>query len=195
MFNALQPGVFALSGWDLCGMLTLPADEVAELLEGGDTRWIHRAAHDLMGVAPRARKSDSGMPRGRSLYGSVPEQLEDETSFVRQLQAILAVRRHYGIATSTQVDIPDVSHKAMLVLVHQLAEPGQLQLTVLNFADEPIAGTVRSQALPPGGSVCDMFTNEPLGTVDDLQSFPVELTAHHGMSLLVRVPDVDLQEA
>ena len=24
MFNALQPGVFALSGWDLCGMLTLP---------------------------------------------------------------------------------------------------------------------------------------------------------------------------
>jgi trehalose synthase len=195
MFNALQPGVFALSGWDLCGMLILPADEVAELLEGGDTRWIHRAAHDLMGVAPRARKSDSGMPRGRSLYGSVPEQLEDETSFVRQLQAILAVRRHYGIATSTQVDIPDVSHKAMLVLVHQLAEPGQLQLTVLNFADELIAGTVRSQALPPGGSVCDMFTNEPLGTVDDLQSFPVELTAHHGMSLLVRVPDVDLQEA
>ena len=90
MFNALQPGVFALSGWDLCGMLTLPADEVAELLEGGDTRWIHRAAHDLMGVAPRARKSDSGMPRGRSLYGSVPEQLADETSFVRQLQAILA---------------------------------------------------------------------------------------------------------
>ena len=44
MFNALQPGVFALSGWDLCGMLTLPADEVAELLESGDTRWIHRAA-------------------------------------------------------------------------------------------------------------------------------------------------------
>ena len=25
MFNALQPGVFALSGWDMCGMLTLPA--------------------------------------------------------------------------------------------------------------------------------------------------------------------------
>lgn len=44
LFNAMQPGVFALSGWDLCGMLTLPQDEVAELLEGGDTRWIHRAA-------------------------------------------------------------------------------------------------------------------------------------------------------
>jgi trehalose synthase len=189
MFNALQPGVFALSGWDLGGMLTLPPDEVAELLEGGDTRWIHRAAHDLMGVAPRARKSDAGMPRGRSLYGPIPEQLEDETSFVRQLQAILAVRRHYGIATSRQIDIPDVSHKGMLVLVHQLDDPGQLQLTVLNFAAEPIAGTVRSQALPSRGQVCDMFTGEPVGTVDDLQSFSVELAAHQGMSLLVRSPE------
>ena len=43
MFNALQPGVFALSGWDLCGMLTLPPEEVSALLDQGDTRWIHRA--------------------------------------------------------------------------------------------------------------------------------------------------------
>ena len=39
MFNALQPGVFALSGWDLTGMLTLPPEQVGELLEHGDTRW------------------------------------------------------------------------------------------------------------------------------------------------------------
>ncbi len=26
MYNAMQPGVFALSGWDLVGALTLPAD-------------------------------------------------------------------------------------------------------------------------------------------------------------------------
>jgi len=149
----------------------------------------------LMGVAPRARKSDAGMPRGRSLYGSIPDQLDDETSFVRQLQAILAVRRHYGIATSTQIDIPDVSHKGMLVLVHQLGDPAQLQLTVLNFADEPIAGTVRSEALPPGGQIKDMFTNEPFGTVDDLRSFAVGIEAHHGMSLLVRAPDADPPEA
>ena len=66
MFNALQPGVFALSGWDMCGMLTLPPADIAELLRGGDTRWIHRAAHDLMGVNPTATKSTAGMPRGRS---------------------------------------------------------------------------------------------------------------------------------
>ena len=70
---------------------------------------ILRAGHDLMGVNPRATRSAAGMPRGRSLYGPIPEQLTDDTSFVRQLQAILRVRSHYGIATSRQVDIPDVS--------------------------------------------------------------------------------------
>jgi hypothetical protein len=45
--------------------------------------------------------------------------MADETSFLRQLQAILRVRSYYRIATSRQVDIPEVSHRGMLVLVHQ----------------------------------------------------------------------------
>jgi trehalose synthase len=189
MFNALQPGVFALSGWDLCGMLTLPQSEVAQLLRGGDTRWIHRAAHDLMGVNPTATQSMAGMPRGRSLYGSIPEQLAHETSFLRQLQAILRVRSHYGIATSRQIDIPEVSHRGMLVLVHQLAEEGRYQLTILNFANEHIVGTVRSKKLPSGATVSDMFTGRSLGDIDDLHSFTVEMAEHQGMSLLVEITD------
>jgi trehalose synthase len=191
MFNALQPGVFALSGWDLCGMLTLPAEEVADLLRGGDTRWIHRAAHDLMGVNPRATNSMAGMPRGRSLYGPIPEQLADDTSFLRQLQAILRVRSHYGIATSEQIDIPDVSHRGMLVMVHQLDDLNRFQLTVLNFANEQVAGTVRSKKLPSGAHVSDMFTGEEVGVVDDLNSFAVELHPHQGASLLVEQPVTD----
>jgi trehalose synthase len=193
MFNALQPGVFALSGWDMCGMLTLPPADIAELLRGGDTRWIHRAAHDLMGVNPTATKSTAGMPRGRSLYGSIPDQLADDASFLRQLQAILRVRSHYGIATSRQIDIPEVSHRGMLVLVHQLAAEGRYQLTVLNFANEDVAGTVRSDELPPGGSVSDMFTGKSFATVDDLHSFAVTMPAHHGLSLLVEA-HVDVSE-
>jgi trehalose synthase len=189
MFNALQPGVFALSGWDLCGMLTLPPDEVSALLEQGDTRWIHRAAHDLMGVNPRAQRSSAGMPRGRSLYGPLPEQLDDETSFARQLQAILAVRKRHGVAVSRQVDVPDVAHKSMLVMVNQLTDPAELQLTVLNFADETMAGTVRSEWLAPGASIVDCFSGEPVGVVDDLSSFFVELKPYAGRSLLARAPD------
>jgi trehalose synthase len=188
MFNALQPGVFALSGWDLCGMLTLPPSQVSQLLQGGDTRWIHRAAHDLMGVNPTATQSQAGMPRGRSLYGSIPEQMADETSFLRQLQAILRVRSHYGIATSRQVDIPEVAHRGMLVLVHELADEGRYQLTVLNFANEEVTGSVRSEKLPSGSTVSDMFTGKTIGHVDDLHSFAVEMPPHHGMSLLVEAP-------
>lgn len=187
MFNALQPGVFALSGWDLCGMLTLPPDDVSELLEQGDTRWISRAAHDLMGVNPGATRSSAGMPRGTSLYGPIPAQLDDETSFLRQLQAILAVRKRYGVAVAQQIDIPAVSHRGMLVLVHRL-EADRLHLTVLNFADEHVSGTVRSEHLVPGSAISDMFTSKPVGTVDDLNSFVVELEPHQGHSFLVELP-------
>ena len=131
----------------------------------------------------------AGMPRGRSLYGSIPEQLSDETSFLRQLQAILRVRSHYGIATSRQIDIPEVSHHGMLVMVHQLDADGLYQLTVLNFANEHIAGTVRSDKMPPGGRVSDMFSGNEFAVVDDLHSFSVEMPPHHGMALLVEMTD------
>jgi hypothetical protein len=176
-------------------MLTLAPTEIAPLLEGGDTRWIHRAAHDLMGVNPDATQSMAGMPRGRSLYGSIPDQLADETSFLRQLQAILQVRSHYGIATSRQVDIPEVSHRGMLVLVHELAAESRYQLTVLNFANENVVGTVRSEKLPPGAAVSDMFSGKPLAAVDDLHSFAIEMEPHQGMSLLVEAPDDDPLES
>ncbi|WP_407659668.1 maltose alpha-D-glucosyltransferase, partial [Kineococcus indalonis] len=90
MFNAWQPGVFALSGWDLTGTLPVPVEQVRDLVAGGDTRWVHRGAHDLMDVAPEATASASGMPRGRSLYGSLPAQLESETSFASGLKQLLA---------------------------------------------------------------------------------------------------------
>ena len=109
MYNALQPGVFALSGWDLCGMLTLDRGEVAELIADGDTRWINRGAHDLMGIDPaaRLRLRDAS---GRSLYGPLPEQLKDPQSFARRLRDHR--RPPPGIATSVLLDVPDVSHRA-----------------------------------------------------------------------------------
>ena len=63
MFNALQPGVFALSGWDLSGMLTVDAAEVADLIAEGDTRWINRGAHDLRGVNPAPRGPHAARPQ------------------------------------------------------------------------------------------------------------------------------------
>jgi trehalose synthase len=183
MFNAWQPGVFALSGWDLCGMLTLERSKVSRLLASGDTRWIHRAAYDLMDYQPEATESLSKMPRGSSLYGSLPQQLEDANSFASRLRDILAVRTRYGIATSVQVDLPEVSNKAMLVMAH-LLDTRQLQLTVLNFSSQSIAGRVKSEHLAPGAAVIDMFTDHVIAEVDHGHLFAVSLEPHQGMSLL-----------
>ena len=183
MFNAFQPGVFALSGWDLCGMLTLERSTVSQLLALGDTRWIHRAAYDLMDYQPEATASPSKMPRGASLYGSLPQQLQDPNSFAARLREMLAVRTRHGIATSEQVEVPEVSDKAMLVMVHRL-DTRQLQVTVLNFSSQSIAGSVKSQHLAPGRAVIDMFTEQVVAEVHHDHTFAVSLEPHQGVSLL-----------
>jgi trehalose synthase len=196
MFNALQPGVFALSGWDLSGMLTLPVAEVADLVREGDTRWINRGAHDLLGATTDTASLPGVMPRGRSLYGTLPEQLASGDSFARRLGRVIAVREKYGIATSTQLDVPSVSHHAMLVMVHGL-EDGSQQITVLNFGAEALSGTVRSEALTPGARVIDMFSDDEVGHVDDLNSFSLDLPAYEGRALHVcpSVPEGDDEAA
>ena len=184
MFNAFQPGVFAFSGWDLGGLLTLEPSQVSWMLATGDTRWINRGAYDLMDYQPDAAEAESKVPRAVSLYGSLPEQLDDANSFVSRLRDILAVRARYGIATSTQVDVPPVSDKAMLVMVHRL-DSGVTQVTVLNFSSHPVRGTVTSEHLPPGSKVIDMFTNHVLTEVDKACSFGVRLRPYQGMALLI----------
>jgi trehalose synthase len=183
MFNAWQPGVFAVSGWDLCGMLTLERSKVSRLLASGDTRWIHRAAYDLMDHQPEATESPSKLPRGASLYGSLPQQLHDPSSFASRLREILAVRARYGIATAVQLDVAEVADKAMLAMVH-LLDGTRVQVTVLNFSGQPVAGSVTSEQLPAGARVADMSTGRVIAEVDHGHSFAVALDPHQGMSLL-----------
>lgn len=194
MYNALQPGVFALSGWDMVGTTTLDRAQVQELTSQGDTRWINRGAHDLMGTNAEATVSASGMPRARSLYGPLPEQLKDEGSFARRLQKILKVREEWGIATGVLLDVPQVSQRGLLVMVHRLAS-GQIQVTVLNFSGESITGSVNSSHLEAGAGVRDLFTDETVGQVDDLHSFFIELGAYQGTALLIEEPAPEEKEA
>ncbi|MCU1572936.1 MAG: trehalose synthase [Micrococcaceae bacterium] len=184
MYNALQPGVFALSGWDLCGVVALDRTEVAQLVDQGDTRWINRGAHDLMGSNPSATTSASGMPKAVNLYGTLPDQLQDPTSFATRLSRVLAVRQASGLAKGVLLDVPDVSHPALLVMVHQLPS-GQLEITVLNFSGQALSGTVRSTHLEYGATITDAFTGDEVGAVDDLHSFQVNIDGYDGTALLV----------
>jgi trehalose synthase len=184
MYNAWQPGVFALSGWDLCGALTLNPTDISSLLADGDTRWINRGAHDLMGFSPGNSRSAAGIPRSRALYGPISDQLKRKDSFASRLRDILAVRAKSGIATATQIDVPEVPAHSILVMIHELAR-GSIQVTALNFGNEPVAGSVRSETLIPGAIVTDMSSGEQIGDVDNLGAFGVALGAYQGMALEV----------
>jgi len=183
-FNAWQPGVFALSGWDLSGSLTLDPKLVPDLIKDGDTRWINRGAYDLLGNNPDAERSSSGMPRAGSLYGTLPTQLDDPDSFARQLQTILRIRDQHNIATSHQIDVPAVSHKSLVVMVQQL-ENRNLQVTVLNFSDETIDANISSEHLPAGSQAINATTGEAIGTIDNLHTFNCTLGSYAGEAFII----------
>ncbi len=186
MFNAWQPGVVALSGWDLCGSLTVAPEQVADLVEGGDTRWIHRGAYDLMGYQPDAEASVAGLPRAVSLYGSLPDQLADEGSFVSQLRRILAVRKQHGIATAAQLEILDLGQGALLAMVHRLPAGGGVQVTVLNFGLVEVSDVLASAWFAAGAAVVDLDGGATLAQVDDHGRFALTLQPHQGLFLSVR---------
>ncbi|RIK47073.1 MAG: maltose alpha-D-glucosyltransferase, partial [Chloroflexi bacterium] len=185
MYNAFQPGIFALSGWDLVGALPLPPESVAHLMGDGDTRWIQRGAYDLMDVNPQAEASAAGLPRARSLYGSLAEQLAQPDSFVRRLQTLLAVRQRYRLYEARQLQIPDVQHKGLLVMVHELPVGLLSQVTALNFGPDPVEEVVPI----PGaqlGVVVDMVTDMAEDTLTETGDLLVRLDGYEGKAYLIR---------
>ena len=157
---------------------------VRDHIADGDTRWISRGAYDLMDYRPMGGEQESAMPRGRSLYGSLPAQLANPTSFASQLRQILTVRDRCGIATATQVDIADATNGAVLVMIHEL-EGGRRQATLLNFSAQPVDAVVSSRFLPAAGTVADSSTGTALAAIDPAHSFPVRMQGHQGLSVLL----------
>src|SRR5437016_7703477 len=156
-YNAMQPGVFALSGWDLVGALTLPAAAVRERLADGDTRWINRGAYDLLGSNPDAMRSAAGLPRAVALYGPLPQQLKKPDSFASQLAHLLEVRANLHLYAARLADVPGVQAKGLLVLVHELPQNAGLEITAINFGDRAVDEAVLISGAAPGSKAIDVL--------------------------------------
>src|SRR4029434_346975 len=163
LYNAMQPGVFALSGWDLVGALTLPGESVKPLIAEGDTRWINRGAYDLLGKHSGVAKSSSDLPRAQALYGPLPEQLKRPDSFASDLRKMLRVRAQYRINESEQVELPAVQARGLVVMVHRLPSGAGTQVTAVNFGRAAAREAVTLKTAPPGGSVADLLAEKTLG--------------------------------
>jgi len=186
MFNAMQPGVFALSGWDLVGALTLPAESVKSLLADGDTRWINRGSYDLLGANPSADRSNAELPRARALYGTLPDQFERPGSFASQLKKMLRARSAYRINESEQIEIPTVKARGLVVMVHRLPEARGTQVTALNFARTAVRETVTIKGARAGAEVRDLVEERVTGKVDEAGRLPLALGPHEGRAFLIK---------
>jgi trehalose synthase len=184
VFNAFQPGVFALSGWDLVGALPLSPSIVASLVADGDTRWIQRGTYDLLNVNPEARTSQAGLPKAATLYGPIDEQLLRPDSFASQLQRMLAVRQSYCIYASQQIDIPDVASPSLLIMVHELPNARGTQVTALNFGSTPIEETVMLNNIQPG-PIVDMINESVEGDLSEAGELRIHLEGYEGLSLRI----------
>ena len=141
-FNALQGGVFLLSGWDLVGALPIPTESVEDFIADNDHRWINRGGYDLLGTGSAVASSIHGLPKARALYGDLESQLKDRGSFASRLKAMLSLRKSLGIAESELVSVPTVTHPSLVILVNRLPEvagkPRSWQLTALNFGESTV---------------------------------------------------------
>ena len=115
-FNALQPGVFALSGWDLVGALPLEEDRIpAILMDAGtvpkadmekDYRWVNRGAYRLLSSFGATESHENKLygyfelPEAKALYGPLDRQSLDPSSFFSHLKRILSLRQMLGIPTA-----------------------------------------------------------------------------------------------
>src|SRR5439155_16393008 len=156
--------VFGVSSWDLVGALPVPLAGVAERVGEGDFRWVNRGGVDLMGANPRATVSAVGLPRAKTLYGPVPEQLRDPESFAARLKAVLAARRKYRIAEGELLAVPEPRAAGLCVLVLKLPDY-PLAVTVLNFGREDAEEEVDLGGAVQGtsGAWLDAVTGRPGG--------------------------------
>ncbi|KPJ67431.1 MAG: hypothetical protein AMJ43_04005 [Coxiella sp. DG_40] len=189
IFNAMQPGVFIISGWDLVGALPLPLDKIKHLIFDGDYRWINRGAYDLIGSNPKASVSISNVPKALFLYGSIPKQLKDPNSFVSQLKHILKIRKRYQIDLAEQIAAPKVKNKGAIIMVHKLTKNSSYQITALNFSDQTIVEKLDLNALklnnPIGNKVTDLLTNKKYAAVDRNGILNIELKTLQGKILMI----------
>ena len=203
MANAMQPGVFSLSAWDLVGALPLAPSAVHERISDGDNRWVNRGGVDLLGVNPRATKSNRGLPCAKTIYGPLTEQLKDETSFASQLKRMLVAREKHKIAHGKLKSPPpeptDPKHRGVCLLALQLPEkpemPGRLQLavTALNFGDEPAEEVITFSELfgdevnsVRNWRIIDAVTDAKMGSLLRTGRMTIRLHERAGKTILIQ---------
>jgi maltose alpha-D-glucosyltransferase/alpha-amylase len=194
--NAMQPGVFSLSSWDLVGALPVPQEEVVKRTVGGDYRWVNRGGVDLTGANPGA-DSAWGMPPAQALYGPLPAQLKDPDSFAAGLKRLLAARKKYRIAEGELLAVPEPKNPAACLLVMKTPEV-TVAITALNFGRSAIEEEIELTAIKGvsaaelnGRQWVDVLGGEGSGKVTDKGRLTLRLPPLTGKTVVIRSSATD----
>lgn len=192
--NAMIPGVFSFSEWDAVGALPIPLDSVPEeLTAGGDVRWVNRGGVDLMGKSSGTTTAIFELPEAQTLYGPLPDQLQDPSSFMSRMQAMLAAREQYGIKDATMNAVPPVADAGVAVLVMTLPGSPSLAITALNYGQTTTSSTVDLTQIPPGIAAeelaglaaVDAISGQDAGTVSEAGILQIDLEGIQGRTIVV----------
>jgi maltose alpha-D-glucosyltransferase/alpha-amylase len=193
--NAMQPGVFSLSTWDLVGALPVSEKAVARRTRDGDYRWINRGGVDLLGARSEAAESAYGLPKAEALYGPLPRQLKDPDSFASRLKRLLAARKEYRVAEGELLAAPEPRDPGVCLLVLRLPGKGGLAVTALNFGRSAVEEEVDLTKAPGvagdevrGGKVVDAVADRGDGEVTGNGRLTIKLDALSGKMLVIRGP-------
>ena len=156
-FNAMQPGVFAISGWDIVGALPLREDIFESYAKDGDKRWANRGSYDLLG---NSEKVKANLPKSIALYGAIPNQMKDPNSFLFSLQKILKARNDYLIESATLIAVPQVKNQSLIVMINRLRGSELLHISALNFSNTKIEETIKIDGIK-NTSALNIVTGEP----------------------------------
>ena len=153
--RASLPGLFALAGADLTGLIDVTAPESTARQEAA---WLF-SAWSLGGEA-HGSASQRGVARGRTLYPSPLAQMTQGTSFVNAVRQMSELRTTYRLAEGVLRERLATGHPGLLAWLTTLpdsaaASPsGGLLLTVANFSDTVQTATL---TLPQKGQGRDLL--------------------------------------
>lgn len=134
-YNAMQPGIFQISAWDLLGAISTNEQLINHKIADGDLRWLCRSGFDLLDRISKEESKylDPSVLKCYPVFGSLQDQINDENSFVHRVMQILQLRMRLNIAGYNYLfNITDSN------------EPG---LSLAVYSDQELAVAKREESL------------------------------------------------
>lgn len=160
-FKAMQPGVYMLSGQDITGTMpveTRPPAAGARADERlAERRLASMGSFPLLISAESGVYSSLGLPRAKSLYGSLDLQLYQPSSFALELGQVIELRRRLGIAVGTMAGRLQPVGRGVSALVTRLPASGspdsgktlrRYAVSVVNFNREESSEYLDLSSIP-----------------------------------------------